>query len=286
MKKWLARISVGLLGLIAAVLVVIWAGSEWLLSRNYSVTPREIVIPTDPESIEAGKRLARMYGCFEGCHGKDMQGGDLFDLPDGTQLRSPNLTRLVRERTIPELEAGIRQGVRPDGNSVLAMPSASFATMTDQDLGRILAFIKSYPPQDNHPAGHRIMPMARTFLLLGHFEPEAATRIPGRQPADPATLDEAVPLGRYLALNACAECHGLGLEGREGFTPSLVVARAYSEQDFDALMREGLALGGREVGLMSEIARRRLVNFTDVEIAALYAFLQQADIPLEDVPVD
>ena len=254
MRKWLARIAVGLLGLIAAVLVVIWAGSAWLLSRNYDVEPRELTIPTDPASIEEGERLARLYGCFEGCHGRDMEGGDLFALPDGTQLRSPNLTRLVRERTPIELEAGIRQAVRPDGKSVLAMPSASFATMSDEDLGRILAFIASYPFQETEPPGHRIMPMARLFLLLGHFEPEAATRVPGRKPADPAALDAPGPFGRYLALNACAECHGLGLEGREGFSPSLVAARAYSEQDFTALMRDGLALGGREVGLMSEIA--------------------------------
>ncbi|MDX1380764.1 MAG: cytochrome c [Xanthomonadales bacterium] len=282
--RWAKRIGLGLLALLVLAVAGTWAASAVLLNKRYEHEARDIHIPGDPVSIAEGERLARVFGCFEACHGRDMQGGDLFDVPDGTQLRSPNLTRLVRERTPAELEAGIRQGVRPDGRSVLAMPSSAFATMSDEHLGQILGFIAAYPEQDNDPPGHRIMPLARFMLLRGEFPIEASRRVPGRVPVEPETLAEPVALGRYLALNTCSECHGLDLDGWEGFTPSLRVVAAYSEEDFVRLVREGLALGGREVGLMSEMGRRRLVHLTDDEVAALYAFLRQAEIPLSDVP--
>lgn len=39
-------------------------------------------------------------------------------------------------------------------------------------------------------------------------------------------------------------------------------------------MRTGVAVGSREVGLMSDVARSRFRHFTDAEIRALHAFLK------------
>ena len=36
--------------------------------------------PSAP-SIEKGKRLATIYGCFNSCHGKNMEGCELYDEP-------------------------------------------------------------------------------------------------------------------------------------------------------------------------------------------------------------
>jgi mono/diheme cytochrome c family protein len=84
--------------------------------------------------------------------------------------------------------------------------------------------------------------------------------------------------GRHLALTACSECHGIEFAGfpEEG-SPPLLVAKAYSEAEFTRLMREGLTRTGAESasGLMTEVARERFVHFTDEEIAALKAFLDQ-----------
>ena len=39
-------------------------------------------------------------------------------------------------------------------------------------------------------------------------------------------------------------------------------------------MREGIGLGGRELGLMREVAIGRFAHFTEAEVDALYAYLR------------
>jgi cytochrome c1 len=48
---------------------------------------------------------------------------------------------------------------------------------------------------------------------------------------------------------------------------------AYEEPAFRRLMREGIAIGDRELRMMSPVARGRFVHFTDQELEDLYAFL-------------
>jgi hypothetical protein len=55
--------------------------------------------------------------------------------------------------------------------------------------------------------------------------------------------------------------------------PDLNVVGAYSRADFRRLMRTGVATGGRQVGLMSEVARGRYAHFTDAEVDAIYDYL-------------
>ena len=55
--------------------------------------------------------------------------------------------------------------------------------------------------------------------------------------------------------------------------PDLRIVAAYDPQDFTALMRTGKAAGGREVGAMSEFARRRYASLTDSEIGAVRDYL-------------
>ncbi len=106
--------------------------------------------------------------------------------------------------------------------------------------------------------------------------PEDIAALGPRMAAPPA--DDPVRVGEYLARTSCTECHGNTLEG-QGRTPNLTVAAAYSPEDFVRLMRTGVALGGREVGLMGEVARGRFSHFTDAEIAAVHAYLRHRAQP-------
>ena len=60
-------------------------------------------------------------------------------------------------------------------------------------------------------------------------------------------------------------------------TPALrQMGQAYSLTDFQTLLRTGKAMGGRELGTMSSVARGDLSHMTDSEIASLHAYLNAA----------
>jgi cytochrome c553 len=207
-------------------------------------------IPTDPVAIEEGGRLARMRGC-QACHGEQLTGAVPVDIPNVARFTAPNLTGKFSEA---ELVTAIRTGVKRDGTSAWLMPSVMFAHMTDEDLGRIVG---------------------RAIVATGDFLPSAREVAELEETA--MEFDSADPLshGRYLVMNLCSECHGQDLKGRPVAhnAPNLAVVKAYSTEAFASFMKDGKALGGRELELMSQTARNRFSIMTPEEVSAMYVFL-------------
>ena len=148
MKRLLRWIGIALGGLIALGVIsytVVYILSERILRRTYDVPAVAISIPTDPLSISEGRRLATLRGCVGGCHGKEVEGAIMFDEPVIGRVVAPNLTAAVRKYSDSELVGIIRNGVRPGGRSMMVMPAEEFVLLTDQDLSRIIAFLKSLP---------------------------------------------------------------------------------------------------------------------------------------------
>ena len=54
---------------------VVYGALERRLRTTYEIPVVSISIPTDPESIAEGRRLATVHECFSGCHGKEAEGG-------------------------------------------------------------------------------------------------------------------------------------------------------------------------------------------------------------------
>ena len=84
MKRLLRWVGIALGSLVALGLIAYVAAyvrSEGMLRHTYEIPAVSISIPTDPESILEGRRLATIHGCFAGCHGKEAEGGVLFDQP-------------------------------------------------------------------------------------------------------------------------------------------------------------------------------------------------------------
>jgi mono/diheme cytochrome c family protein len=269
--KWFKRIMLGLGVLIVVAIVVLYGWSSVIVGKKYSIQERTLELTDDPAVIARGERLAQVFGCFHGCHGADMEGNIMVDELVVGRLAAPNLTTAFDRYSIPELEAIIRQGLRPDGTSVVAMPSDGFSVMTDSDLSAILSFIRTYPRQEHETPARMIGPVARLLLISGEFWVAASRTSP--EPWQEDIADDPEKLGEYLARNACAECHGPELEGREGLTPPLTIAKAYSAEDFSELMSTGIGLGGRELGLMTDMVTYRLRHLNEEEVSALYAYL-------------
>jgi len=264
--------SVVVLGGIAYA--VAYVLSERILRHTYDVPVVAISIPTDPASIAEGRRLATIRGCVGGCHGKQAEGVVMFDEPMIGRVVAPNLTAAVHKYSDAELVGAIRNGVRPGGRSMMIMPAEVFGLLTDEDLGRIITFLRSMPAVEGPGPSVSLGPVGRMGVAIGKFKTVAQLTAETVPPPD-AKSDEAAR-GRYLARTTCAQCHGTDLRGASNpdFTsPSLQLVAAYSPEAFVQLMREGVALGGRNLRTMSPWARNLLSHLTDSEIAALYSYL-------------
>ena len=272
--RWVGITIGSLVGLGVVGYALIYGLSERILRRTYAIPAVALTIPTDPDSIREGGRLATVRGCFHDCHGKEAEGHLLFDDPKIARIVAPNLTAAARRYSDAQLAVIVRNGLRPDGRSVMVMPAEAFNGMTDADLGRIIAFLKSLPPVPGPGPDVALGPLGRLGLVAGKFK-TVAQLIAETVPPPEATNQEAES-GRYLARTICAECHGTSLRGAANpdFTsPDLRIVASYSPEAFVRLLRTGVALGDRNLGVMSAQARRNLSRLTDSEIAALYSYL-------------
>jgi len=277
MKRLLRWIGIALASLVALAVIAyatVYVLSERILRRVYEVPAVAISIPADPASIVEGRRLATLRGCVGGCHGKEVEGAVMFDQPMIARIVTPNLTASVRKYSDSELVGIIRNGVRPGGQSMMVMPAEEFVLLTDEDLGRIIAFLKSLPAVEGPGPSVSPGPLGRMGIATGQFKPVAELIAETVPPAE-ATNEEGKH-GRYLARTTCSGCHGTSLRGASNpdfSAPSLQIVAAYSPEEFARLMRAGVALGGRNLKTMSPWARDHLSLLTDSEIAALYGYL-------------
>ena len=267
--RWLGG---GLLALLLIGSATIYIMSERVISAEYQADGQGLELPSDAAALGMGEKIARTRGCV-GCHGAD--GGGRYMVNDWklAVLAAPNLTKLVHERSVAELDRSIRQGIREDGTSVLVMPSSMFHQIADAELAAAIAWLRTLPVVDKEFDGRSFGPLARIGLAMGEFKTERAQF--EAYPAVAPAPDDPVAHGKYLVYTTCTECHGADLAGSDlGAAPDLVVAAAYSPDSFQVLMREGVSQGGQELGLMKAVALGRFSHFSEEELEAIHAFLR------------
>jgi mono/diheme cytochrome c family protein len=274
----------GLAGLVGAAVIGfggfvgwVWFASEAHLTSFPEPSAFAAPIPTDAASLERGRHLAITRGCA-GCHGKQFQGdtagkGELMG-----QNVAPNLARLAREESPVLFERALRHGIGRDGRALYSMPSFNFARMTDADVAALYAYLRSVPVVEANLPKPFLDWKVRYALATGADGaiPVFIKQTPALSfQADP---DPAVRRGEYLAMTSCNECHGFGLRGDNPFDPpgkappDLAMVGVWQKADFVTLMRTGKGAGGRELRLMSGVARGRFAHFTDQEVDDLYVF--------------
>lgn len=271
--RWIRNTLIGLVALVAATVIVIYAASERMLRRHFPTTPADLTASLATASMAEGLHLAQTRGCT-GCHTPNLQGQMFVDELLVGRVASPNLTKAVAEHSDNQLGHIIRRGVRPDGRSIVIMPSGSFSQLSDHDVSSILAYLRSVPPVEGQRRVRHIGPIARLAFLLGEFKLAAVEVL------EAESLSSSYPKagephwkGAYIARTTCTECHGLNLGGGNQGRPDLRIAAGYTLDQFRHFMRTGKALGNRELKLMSDMARRRFSHFTDEELADLHGYL-------------
>ncbi len=279
--KWVGLGLLGIAGVLVFAVMVVYIAMGRDLARSFDVAGEDIAVPSGAASIEEGQRLAKLRGCAGGCHGRTTGGGVMIELFDGTRVVAPDLGEIAARYSTRDFERATRHGVRPDGTSVLRiMPSEMFSSLSDRDLGLILAYLRSQPTGEQPLPEPVYGPVARVmgfFLKRQIGSLLAAEVIEHQHPPPPESADETA-YGRYLANTVCTECHGNDLRGSpDGSIPGLAMVLAYSREDFETLMRTGEPLGGRELGLMANVSRGRFARFTDDEISALHRYLNSLE---------
>ena len=172
MKRLLRWIGIALGGLAALVIVayaVVYVLSERVLQHTYAIPAVAISIPTDPASIAEGWRLATFRGCVGACHGKQAEGVVMFDEPMIGRVVAPNLSAAARRYSDAQLAVAIRNGLRPDGTSMVVMPSEMLVGLTDEDLGRMIAFLKTLPAVAGPGPSITLGPLGRIGVATGKF---------------------------------------------------------------------------------------------------------------------
>lgn len=260
----------------------IYFASEAIISRTYQ--PRAVAFhaSTDAGAVARGRHLVVVTGCTD-CHQADLTGRRFDDVPDAT-IWSRNLTILAHEFSDADFERAIRQSLRPDGTSVVLMPSGAYAAMSDRDLGDIVAYLRSLKPVGEARPEPSYGLVLRVGVLLGKLKTDRDFVKDDKPSLD---LGPKFARGRDIAGKACAECHSTNFTPRpDQFfdTPDLSIVAAYERTDFITFMRTGKAAGGRELPFMSPTARTRFAHFTDEEVNALYDYLAERGRRLTSTP--
>ena len=285
--QWIGYILGGLIGVLAFAVAVVYFLSAQKLGNEYEVTPDAIAIPTDEASIARGRHIAEAMSDCVGCHAENLGGQMFLDDPNFARLAAPNLTSgqggIGANYSDEDWVRAIRHGVAADGRALIIMPSHWFHYLQDEDLGALIAYLKTVPPVDNQlpPRSVAFVP-TRILLALGLL-PTSVELIAknGARPTPEAEI--SVEYGGYISLiAACRECHGIDLAGgtSEGapkgpnLTPGGAFA-AYREEDFLKLMHTGVTPGGRTVS--QEMPWMNYGKMTDDELKALFAYLQSIE---------
>jgi cytochrome c553 len=285
MKFSLKKILIGILVGCAIAIGTIYIWSWRIMNKTYDLPLTFLNIPTDTASIQEGARLVRIAHCKD-CHGEQFTGRIYRELDYKVKLVTPNVTQIISSYSNEELERLIRHGVKKNNRSVFFMPSPMYYELKDESVAKIIAYLrtlKPLPTPQDLPAGHVFSPLGRLEIIKGQymhnkgFYKGAADRISHTAPRQYANHDTTqVAFGKYLAMTTCGSCHGRNLEGNPAATtPNLVIVHAYTNEQFIHLLKTGEgALGKKNLGLMSIVAKDHFSYMNEKEMNAIYSFLK------------
>jgi mono/diheme cytochrome c family protein len=270
----------------AAVLATwVFIDSERRLGKTYDITITPVAARTDSASVARGKHLFHTISCTL-CHGEDgggaiMQQDRLLGTIAGPNLTSGRGGTALQRSDIDWLRA-IRRGVRPDGTSLIVMPSEVFTHLAESDVGAILGYMRQLPPVDREVPASEFGPMARALLAAGKLNILVAPKTPRYEAPATPPRSGTIEYGRYLAdVSGCHGCHGYGLSGgRVAGPPGLPPASnltpsgisLWTETDFRRAMREGKRPDGSSLdAFMPWNVFRKM---SDADLHALWLYIR------------
>jgi mono/diheme cytochrome c family protein len=288
--KWIGIVLGGLVGLLVLAVVAVVVYSNLRLNRNYDIEVESVPIPDSEAVLEHGEHLVEALAGCNGCHGDDLGGMVLLDDPAIMTFYGPNLTAgeggAGASFGNEDWVRAIRHGVGTDGKPLLLMPAQHYRSLTDEDLGAILAYIDSLEPVDNAVPEPRLGPMSYVLLLSEPlFVPAELIDHDASGPVTDIEPSVTVEYGSYLVtIGTCRDCHGDDLNGRplppmldeppaRNLTPGGQVG-GWTEEQFIQTIRTGVNPGGHELQEPMAGVLKSLQLQSDDELAAILLYLQ------------
>jgi hypothetical protein len=288
--KWIGIVLGSLVGFLVLSFIVLYTiGTvKWnKLHGQYEVPVETIVVPTDPVSIARGEHIATIRMCGH-CHMEDLS-GQAARAPGLVTLAVPNLTSgaggVGATNTDEDWVRAIRHGVGHDDRGLFLMPSRVWYYFSNEDLGALIAYLKSLPPVSNELPTTDLEPLGRVMLVLGQLPPEIEPNVTvidhyAPRPVAPEP-GVKVDYGKYLA-TTCTFWHGSDLNGqtiREGGNVYVALnltrggeMKGWSEEDFIVTLRTGVTLSGHQ--LIDFMPWEYFGQMTDEELRAVWLYLQ------------
>jgi len=280
--KWIGIVLAGLIGVIVVAAIILSIVGNAKLNETVDVQAETIQIPTDATARERGEHLVKS-ACVS-CHGADLSGEPLLDNPPIGRLYASNHTGMGETRSDEEMVLAIRHAVGQDGRQLMIMPSESFINFSAEDLGSIIAYLKSVPATGEETPERSLGPLGRVLIAAGMFgNVFPAEFIDHDQPfVEMPTIGANKEYGKYLT-GMCSSCHGADLSGavppdpESPPAPDLTSSGAmasWTEEDFLRVMRSGVAPDGRAIS-PDYMPWQSFGKLDDEELQALWIYLQE-----------
>lgn len=294
--KWFGLITGGLLGVALVLLVVMFLIGSRKINRTYDIEIASVVVPTDAASIAQGKHYVEALGACQVCHGQDLGGPNIDECGDMPCLGFSN--DLLFGKVFPKnLTSGlggiggvftdedyvraVRHGISQDNKALVMMPSDNYNRISDEDLGNMIAYLKTLPPVDNEQAEVGLAPVGRILTaFLGGLLPASQIDHEAVRPPSPEA-GVTVEYGRYLA-GVCSVCHGDSLSGGEVPSGDRVSAPditqdgapgSWTDEQFLVALRSGMTPDGTLLDPRF-MPWNRFNAMTDDELGAIWLYLQ------------
>ena len=137
-----------------------------------------------------------------------------------------------------------------------------YSTMSDQDLGDLIDYLKQIPPVDAEYPAMRYGSIIPIGPAVGLFTPAAEVIDHyASRPADPVP-GATIEYGKYL-FAICTECHSSSLA---------VKLEGWNQEDFVRALRTGVLPNGRQ--LPPAMSSKTFSEMDDTELTALWLYLQ------------
>jgi mono/diheme cytochrome c family protein len=235
--------------------------------------------------VELGQRIVDIRNACSDCHGKDLGGFTFANDGFVGKLQGPNITSAaLKDWSDDEIAVAIRYGIGRDGRPLIMMPAHDYQHMAKEDLAAVIAYLRTVPAVDRKIGPPELGPGAKLLYAAGKLptllpvELVDHSRGFAQKPVEDATAE----FGQYLAVTACAGCHGSEYKGGPvpGAPPDWAPASSlrlgadarWTQASFTQTMRSGKsALDGHDLRMPMPVELAK--KMSDAEVGALWSYL-------------